>query len=163
LIELFWDDDAAGFFTTGRDAERLVADAKDLLDNATPAANSTAAVALLRLAALTGIEAYRDKAAAVLGLLSDVVTKHPTAVPHLLAAVELWHAGATEVAVAGDLPELVHAVQARFLPNAVLAWGEPYDSPLWEARQPGYAYVCQGFVCLAPVTTPDALIAELDR
>ena len=54
LLELFWDDERGGLFTTGHDAEALVARPKDLLDNATPSANALAAVGLLRLAALTG-------------------------------------------------------------------------------------------------------------
>ncbi len=161
LIELFWDEDGAGFFTTGRDAERLVAHSKDLLDNATPSANSTAALGLLRLAALTGGEVYRDKAAAVLSLLGRVTTDHPTAVPHLLGAVDLWHAGATEIAVVGDAPDLVQTVQSQLLPNAVLAWGEPYASPLWEGRESGHAYVCRDFACQAPVTEASALMAQL--
>ena len=43
---------------------------------------------------------------------------------------------AEEVAVVGDRPDLVEVVQRRFLPTAVLAWGEPYDSPLWTDRTP---------------------------
>ena len=49
----------------------------------------------------------------------------------------MHRAGITEIAVVGDRPDLVAAVQARYLPNAVLAWGEPYDSPLWEDRRDG--------------------------
>ena len=28
-------------------------------------------------------------------------------------------------------------------PDTVLAWGEPYDSPLWDGRRDGFAYVCR--------------------
>ena len=68
-----------GFFTTGDDAERLVARSKDVLDNATPSANGLAAVALVRLAALTGDDRYRAKAEGVIGLLASVAEEHPTA------------------------------------------------------------------------------------
>jgi uncharacterized protein YyaL (SSP411 family) len=54
LLDLFWDDAEGGLFTTAHDGEHLVARPKDLLDNATPGANSLAAVALVRLSALTG-------------------------------------------------------------------------------------------------------------
>ena len=50
---------------------------------------------------------------------------------------------------------------ARYLPNAVLAWGEPYESPLWESRNVGFAYVCRDYACLAPVDTVEALVAQL--
>ena len=54
MLDHFWDVDHGGLFTTPDDGEALVARQKDLFDNATPSANSTAAVALTRLAALTG-------------------------------------------------------------------------------------------------------------
>jgi uncharacterized protein YyaL (SSP411 family) len=65
------------------------------------------------------------------------------------------------VAVVGELPDLVAAVQRRFRPRAVLAWGQPYPSPLWEGRHTGQAYVCQSFACQQPVNTVEALEAQL--
>ena len=47
MLDHFWDHDNGGLFTTADDGEQLVARQKDLLDNATPSANSTAAVALV--------------------------------------------------------------------------------------------------------------------
>jgi uncharacterized protein YyaL (SSP411 family) len=161
MLDLFWDDEHGGLFTSGSDAERLITRDKDLQDNATPSANSLAAVALLRLAALTGDDRYRERAEAILRLVGRLATEHPLAFAHLLAAVDLHASGTTEVVVAGSRPDLVSAVQARFLPNAVLAWGEPYDSPLWEGRADGAAYVCQHYACKLPATDVDTLVEQL--
>ena len=161
LLALFWDEQDGGLFTTGHDAEQLVTRAKDLLDNATPSANSMAAVGLARLAALTGEECYRARAEDITRLVGRVAGQHPTAFAHVLAAVDLLASGITEIAVVGARPDLVAVPQRRYLPTAVLAWGEPYESPLWQDRREGYAYVCEGYVCNAPVDDPDALAAQL--
>jgi uncharacterized protein len=161
LLDLFWDEERGGVFTNGSDAEQLVARNKDLMDNATPSANSLAAVALLRLAALTGEERYRDRAERILRLAGSLATQHPTAFGHLLAAVDLAVNGIDEVVVAGDRPDLVEVVQSRFLPGAVLAWGERYASPLWEGRDDGRAYVCRNYACRLPAEDPEALAAQL--
>ncbi|MGZ4704611.1 MAG: thioredoxin domain-containing protein [Acidimicrobiales bacterium] len=162
LVDLFWDDEHGGVFTTGRDAEALVTRPKDLMDNATPSANSLAAVGLLRLAGLTGDDRHTERAAAILRLLAEPATRHPMAFGHLLAALDLWNSGTTEIAIVGDRPDLVRAVAERYRPNAVLAWGQPYPSPLWDDRDPGpdgagQAYVCRDFACQRPVGT----VAEL--
>jgi hypothetical protein len=161
LLDLFWDEDRGGLFTTGSDAERLVARNKDLMDNATPSANSLAAVALLRLAALTGEQRYRDRAEQILRLIGSLAAQHPTAFGHLLVAVDLAVQGTDEVVVAGERPDLVEVVQRRFLPGAVLAWGERYPSPLWEGRDDGRAYVCRNYACQLPAEDPEALAAQL--
>ena len=163
MLELFWDDREGGLYTVGRDAEQLVARQKDLLDNATPSANATAALALLRLGALTGEARYEEHADAILRLLGHLATTHPTAFGHLLAAADQRRRGAVEVAVVGERADLVEAVQRAYRPRVVLAWGEPYPSPLWEDRRPGFAYVCRRYACQAPVDDPVALVAQLDR
>ncbi|HEX6570001.1 MAG TPA: thioredoxin domain-containing protein [Acidimicrobiales bacterium] len=161
LLDLFWDAERGGVFTTGTDAERLIARNKDLMDNATPGANSLAAVGLLRLAALTGDARYRNQADQILRLAGPVAARHPTAFGYLLVAVDLAANGIDEVVVAGDRPDLVEVAQRMFLPRAVLAWGEPYPSPLWEGRAGGAAHVCRDYACQLPATDAVALTRQL--
>ena len=161
MLELFWDDGAGGLFTNGADAEALITRSKDLIDNAVPSANANAALALLRLGALVGEGYYTQRGEDILALLAGLVTQHPTAFSRTVAAVDLSTAGVTEVAIVGDLPDLVRAVQARYLPNAVLAWGQPYPSPLFEDRKDGLAYVCRDYACQVPVADVGSLLAQL--
>jgi len=160
-LELFWDHDQGGLFTTGADGEQLVAPDKDLQDGAVPSANSTAALALLRLAALTGDDRYRGAAVGILRLVGQVASQAPSGFGVVLAALDLHHRGTTEVVVAGDRPDLLDVVRRRWLPDGVLAWGERHPSPLWEGRDDGRAYVCQGYACRLPASTPDELAAQL--
>jgi hypothetical protein len=161
LLDLFWDDERSGVFTVGSDAEQLIVRSKDLFDGATPSANSVAAVALVRLGALTGVDRYTDAARGILALLYEPMAHHPTAFTHALAAVDLLVAGVDEVAIVGDRPDLVEAVQRAYRPNAVVAWGERYESPLWESREAGKAYVCRRYACKAPASTVGELVAQL--
>jgi uncharacterized protein YyaL (SSP411 family) len=161
VLDLFWDEGAGGLYTTGHDGEALVARQKDLLDSATPSANSAAALALLRLGALTGGARYTEAAEAILRLVGPLAAAHPLAFAHLLGALDLAAGGQVEVAVVGERADLVEAVQRRYLPAAVLAWGEPYSSPLWEGRTPGRAYVCEGWACKEPADSVAGLEAQL--
>jgi uncharacterized protein len=161
MLELFWDDKAGGLFTNGSDAETLITRSKDLVDNAVPSANGNAASALLRLGALVGEGYYTQRGEDILSLLAGMIRQHPTAFSRTLAVADLVAAGVTEIAIVGDRLDLVRAVQARYLPNAVLAWGEPYPSPLFEQRKDGMAYVCRNYACQAPVSDVDALVAQL--
>ena len=161
LIDHHWDAAEGGVFTTPDDGERLIVRQKDLVDNATPAANSVAALALQRLAALTGVVRYAERADDILRLLAGIMTSAPTAFPHLLAALHLRHVGPTEIAVTGDRPEMVAYLQRQWLPTVVLGWGEPYDSPLFADRRDGFVYVCRRYACQAPASTRDELVAAL--
>ena len=165
LLDLFWDSQDGGLFTTGDDGERLIVRQKDYYDGATPSANGVAALALLRLGALTGNERYDQHAHGILGWLAGALSHHPQAFTYALGAVDFAVTGATEVVVAGDRQDLVAAVARRYNPNAVLAWGESFDTPLWEGRDAGpsggRAFVCRNFTCLQPVEDPTALLAEM--
>ncbi|HTX63866.1 MAG TPA: thioredoxin domain-containing protein, partial [Acidimicrobiales bacterium] len=139
MLDLFWDTERGGLFTTGRDAEALVARAKDVVDGALPSANAVAAVALLRLGALSGTARWADAGAAIAELAVPLAAGHPLAVPDMLGAFAFVERGA-QVVVAGDRPDLLVEVRRRWLPDAVVAWGAPGAGPLWEGRRPGDAY-----------------------
>ena len=153
MLDHFWDPGAGGLFTTADDGEALIVRQKDLMDNATPSANSVAAVALYRLGALTGETRFTHHADRILRLLATVVAQAPTAFGNALAAVHMRRSGIKEILITGERHDLVAIAQAQWLPNAVVAWGERYESPLWVDRPDGFAYVCENFACRLPVNT----------
>jgi len=161
LIARFADLEGGGFFTTAVDAEQLIVRTKDVFDGATPSANAVAALALARLGALTGDTTYTDQARRVIDLIGDLLVRHPTAFAHTVLTADLLARGATEVVVTGDRPDLLTEVRRHWLPDAVVAWGEPTDSPLWTDRSPGYAYVCRGYTCQVPAAEADVLADQL--
>jgi uncharacterized protein YyaL (SSP411 family) len=161
LVADHWDDESGGLFSTPRDGEELIVRQKDIMDNATPSANSTAALAFLRLSALTGNPEYEQRALAILRLLGGIAGSAPSAFGHLLASVHLHHVGVTEVAVTGGRPDLLEVLRKRWLPTTVVAWGEPYASPVWENRASGAAYVCKRYACMAPSRDVESLVSAL--
>ncbi len=167
LIERFADDERGGFFETSSDHEQLVARRKDLEDHPIPSGNAATALALLRLAALTGEHSYEQRAEGVLALLHPLAAKHPQAFSHLLLAADFHLSPVQEVALVGpDTSELQRVVRGRLRPHLVLAGGEPDGVPLLADRPAVHgaatAYVCERFACQAPVTTPEALARLLD-
>jgi uncharacterized protein YyaL (SSP411 family) len=166
IVARFEDPERGGFFTTADDRSELVVRRKDLEDTPIPSGNSAAAFGLLRLALLSGEARYERHALGVLRLLYRLAARHPHAFAHLLRAADFYLAPVREVAIVGpDSDSLVRAVRGRFRPYVVLAGGEADDVPLLEGRGPvdgrAAAYVCEHFVCQAPVTTPDDLVAAL--
>ncbi len=161
LLEWFWDPENGGLYTTAEDAEQLVVRQKDVADNATPSANSSAAHALYRLGALTGEQRYTNQADRILQLLGGLLETSAPMLSNALIAADLRRRGATEVVVVGDRPDLVRLAQSIWRPDTVLAWGEPYDSPLWEDRREGFAYVCREYTCQAPQDTLQGLAETL--
>ena len=165
---------AAASSTPRATTSTLITRPKDVFDNATPSGNSVAADVLLRLALLTGEERYRRAAEGVLRLLGDVPGEHPTGFGRLLCAIDFALGRPKEIAIVGP-PDaagtmvLRDVVFGRFLPNRVVAGAADdragADIPLLVDRPARgglpTAYVCEGYVCQAPVTDPAELAAQL--
>jgi uncharacterized protein len=168
MIQRFSDPERGGFYTTADDHEPLAARRKDLEDSPIPSGNSAAAFGLLRLALLSGEGKYERHALGVLRLLFPLAARHPQAFGHLLRAADFYLAPVKEVAIVGPQPEageLLRVVRDAYRPHLVLATGRSDGVPLLEGREPvdghAAAYVCEHFICQAPVTSPDALAAAL--
>jgi uncharacterized protein len=180
-------DGAGGFYDTADDAERLFQRPQDPTDNATPSGQYAAAGALLAYGALTGSARHREAAYAALGTVSVLARGHARFAGWGLAVARAALDGPVEVAVVGppddprtaalhraallaDVPGLVVALghgdsATRGASGDALVSGEETFPALLEGRgtvdDAPAAYVCRGFTCRMPVTTVDALRAEL--
>jgi uncharacterized protein len=169
MIARFHDTERGGFFSTAHDHETLIARRKEIGDHPIPSGNSSAALGLLRLAALSGERRYEDHAEEVLRLFAKPAASHPESFSHLLRAIDFHLSPTREVALIGDeLAELVRTVRAEHRPHLVLAGGpEGSEIPALLSRRGAIdgrpaAYVCERFTCRQPVTDPIAL-ADLLR
>jgi uncharacterized protein len=168
MIDRFGDDERGGFFTTSTDHEELIARRKEVGDHPIPSGQSSAALGLLRLAALSGEARFAGRATSVFALFGGPMISHPDSFAHLLRALDFHLAKTREVALVGDdTGALERVVRAAFRPNVVVAAGRAgtVEPPLLDARaevggEPA-AYVCEGFTCNLPVTDPAALEKEL--
>ncbi len=170
--ERFADPDHPGvWFDTAADAEALFRRPADSTDGATPSGASSLTGALLSASALTGSSRYRDAADAALTRAGLLPARAPRAAGHWLSAAEAAQHGPMQIAVvgpAGDAGrrELVSTARWAAPGGAVLLAGEPgSDAALLADRGllggAAAAYVCRGFVCDRPVSSPDDLRAQL--
>ncbi|HXS63760.1 MAG TPA: thioredoxin domain-containing protein [Streptosporangiaceae bacterium] len=166
--------DSGGFYDTASDSEQLIYRPADPADGPTPSGTFAIAGALLSYSALTGSARHREAAEGALGAVAAIAPKYPQAAGWGLAVAEAFLAGPAEIAIVGDLGDsrttALHSAAALGAPpGAVLAIGSPDGAgasaaiPLLSGRglvdgQPA-AYVCRGFACRLPVTTPDDLLA----
>lgn len=177
MVEEFWDDEAGGFFFTGKSHETLIVRSKDFFDNATPSGNSVAAEVLLRLGVLTDNEDYRRRALTVLRLVAEPLTRYPAGFGRVLGALDFYLGSPKEIALVFQVKNeaadsLKREVWSRYLPNKVVGTNQASDQlanqliPFLRNRptssQPT-AYVCEHYVCKNPVTQSTELAAQLSE
>jgi len=171
MIELFADEEAGGFHATGNDVEQLIARPKNLFDSPTPSDNALAAEALQHLAAFSGDPELQERLDRVFQSASLVIDRSPIGAGHMLSVLLVSLEPAVEVAIVGRGPTrqaLEAVVRRTYRPHVFLAVGDglqDHGIPLLKDRPAGgeaAAYVCHGFVCRAPVDSPEALISALE-
>ncbi|WP_326957858.1 thioredoxin domain-containing protein [Amycolatopsis sp. NBC_01286] len=163
-------DVPGAYFDTADDAETLVQRPADPGDNASPAGASALAGALLTASALAGHESasrYREAAEQAVRRVGVLAGRAPRFTGHWLSVAEAMQAGPVQVAVVGADPALRLAAARGVHGGGIVLAGAPdapgvpllADRPL--VKGAAAAYVCRGYVCDRPVTTPEALAAQL--
>ena len=165
-------DGQGGFFDTADDAEQLFTRPRSAADNAEPSGHAALAGSLLTYSALTGSTRHREAADAAVASAAGLAARDPRFAGWTLAVAEAMAAGPLQVAIVGDGPqarELVRVARDSASPGLVIVHGSPDTPgiPLLAGRPlvagGAAAYVCRGFVCDRPVTTPADLRAALER
>ncbi|MBL8235940.1 MAG: thioredoxin domain-containing protein [Bryobacterales bacterium] len=156
MLTLFEDKANGAFFSTAEGDANLVMRLKENYDGAEPSGNSMAALALLRLAAITGRQDFQQAAARTIAAFHGRFTTQAAAVPQMLCAHLFARLTPRQIQFAGENPhELVKIVHAKFAPFQVLLRSSEQSGPA-EAR------ICENFVCRLPVRSPEALLTQVE-
>ena len=164
LLDRFEDKAAGGFFFTAHDHETLIHRPKSGHDNATPAGNGIAALALQRLGHLVGNTRYLDAAHGTLALFWPRIQQSPGGFASLLRALEEALRPPEIVILRGPAAETADWL-ARLganplrlllaLPNDLGGLPAALDKPTSDRVN---AWVCRGVSCSAPTANIQALI-----
>jgi uncharacterized protein YyaL (SSP411 family) len=172
---LFWDSAKGGYFNSAAGAADVVVRLKEDYDGAEPAATSTAALNLFRLASLTSNDELRDQGRRAIAAFRGRWEETPHAMPQLLCAFETALEPPRHVILTGDPASAAFAALAsvaheRLGPRRALIGldGSPGSREWFAERAPWLrgmggpgtaptAFVCEEFVCRAPARTPDEL------
>ncbi len=167
VLERF-QSDSGGFLDRPRDARSTISILErphlPIADAPAPSGNAVAALTLLRLAALTRDESYRDAGSNVLRAFAGSAPRLTTSAATYMKALAWATQPVTTVVIVDDAPadrsELLRAALVEHRPRAVVRWFspsalEPTALPdelraMVTAEHP-CAYLCAGQTCAAPV------------
>ena len=173
--ELFWDEEAGGWFsTTGHDPSVLLR-MKETYDGAEPTASSVGAHNLLVLTRLVDRPEWRQKLERTLKLFAPQLERMGRAVPMMAAALSTHLSDPAQVVVVGaDSKELERSLALRYLPQvmalvvsptqqAALAEVLPLIGSMTSVDGRAAAYLCRHFTCQPPMTAVDVLERALAK
>jgi uncharacterized protein YyaL (SSP411 family) len=171
MLEHFADGENGGFYFTADDHEALMHRPKPLADEAMPSGNGVAVYALQRLGHLLGEERYIAAAERGLRAAWQAIDEYPHGHVTLLHALEEYLSPPEIIVLRGAAEELARwrdsAGRVYAPARLVVAIGEnENDLPgLLAEREPVagecIAYRCVGTHCELPVTSWEALAAQL--
>jgi hypothetical protein len=160
LLSHYEDGEGGGFHFTSHDHEKLIQRPKPAYDNALPSGNGIAAVALNRMAIITGDARYARAAERTVRAFMGELSGHPAPYPSLLGAMGDQLAPPRLVVLRGPEPELGcwKAAAGRAaggrdllftLPEGALDIPAGLDKP----GRPGAvnAHLCQGVTCMPEI------------
>lgn len=164
-VSRFWEPDAAAFYITEKGRADLIQRPRDDGDSGTPAAQSWAVTALLRLRPYVADPTFDQIPTAVFDRSAEMMRQHPRGMASLTCALDLATRGPVEVTFAipegAGVPEpWLEGLRRRYVPNLSLSCvadgvpglnGRP---PVWEGRGPEGGrptlWVCRDGTCRPP-------------
>jgi uncharacterized protein YyaL (SSP411 family) len=162
MISRFHDPKDGGFYQSAAASSDLILRVKEDYDGAEPSGNSVAALALLKLAAITDRKDLRGIAESSLKLFSQRLAKMPEAVPYMMHALAFSVEEPRRAVIAGE-PEsergrdLLRAIHLVYQPGkVVLGTSGPVESfaRTLPAKDGPVVYVCTGTACQPPTNDP---------
>jgi hypothetical protein len=165
-VSLFEDPERGGFYLSAADGDRRVPRTKDLQDTPVASGSSMLAWVLLRLGRIWGDDELEQRAVSAFRLVEPAMRRAPGAFAWALCGLDLWLSPPREIAVVGPVgSEVARAALAPFQPSTVVAVGPSEEVPLLAGKglvdgRPAI-YLCERFVCQAPVTEPEELSASV--
>ena len=169
MIAKFYDPKEGGFWQSAAESKDLILRVKDDYDGAEPSGNSVATVALLKLAAITDREDFREPAEATLRLFAHRVHHFPQAMPAMLAALDFSLGEPHRVVVAGrpdgaKFSALLHAAHSVYQPDKVVLGNtgavEEFARTL-PAKDGPLVYLCTGQACQTPTDSAETVRQQL--
>jgi uncharacterized protein YyaL (SSP411 family) len=160
MILKFYEAEHGGFWQSPHGAKDLILRVKDDYDGAEPSGNSVATLALLKLAAITGREDFKNPAEATLRLFAHRLQNFPQAMPSMLNALAFWLEEPRRVVIAGDANstrarELLRAAHSVYQPNKIVLANagavEEFVRTL-PAKNGPVVYLCTGQACQPPTS-----------
>lgn len=170
MMDRFHDAAEGGFFFTADDHEQLIHRSKVFADDATPAGNGIAALALQRLGHLLGRAEWLRAAEGTLRAGWRGIAERPQAHVALLAALEELLHPPQIIVIRGEAAQIEEwrSQLARLYAPRRLILAVPADMPDLPAaladkpaRGAPVAYVCSGSVCGAPIESLAELIVSV--
>jgi uncharacterized protein YyaL (SSP411 family)/aryl-alcohol dehydrogenase-like predicted oxidoreductase len=177
MVSDFGDDEHGGFFTTARHHEKLLVRMREGQDGPIPAANASAARALLRLSWHLGRAEWRQRAEAAIAAHGQLIERAPRAFAASLCVLDMLLEGPVEAVIAGPRTsaptrELAGALGRHFVPSRMVVWhdeAEPSLAPpelvAGKGRMDGKPtlYLCRSFACLEPTSDAGSVARLLER
>lgn len=170
VMARFLDPAEGGFYTSAVEHATPLTRTKPMYDGAVPSGNAVMASLLLRLHHYFGTPSFRSEAERTLRLLANGARRYPLGHGRSLCSFDFHNRKPDEICLVGgetpsELESLLEVIRREFLPNMTIrvAAGEvgPEAPEALRGKKAvdgkATAYVCRGFTCSLPVTSPEEL------
>lgn len=167
MVAFFEDSEAGGYYISASDAGRLIARPKEIYDGAIPSGNSAAAMALQRLALLTGENRWQEAAGRQLGFCAGEIQEYPAGYSYALLAMAdaVYPHKELVCTVSGRMSEELRMQLAELAAGGMsilvktednkeeLAECAPFTAEYPIPQEGEMYYLCEDGACRAPVKT----------